>query len=116
MIFIIRTEAATPPPLEVKLVRQTPSLVPDSRGLRDFFCLGDPDAARATGWTVVAVHDGWYAGDGTDGMAIWGQGLFWEVRDTPFTIAQACGPEASPVNQDRDAETTVNVRQAIFRG
>ncbi len=115
MIFIIRTHAGRVPPLEIKLVRQTPAIVPDSAGQIDFFCLGNPQAAQAAGWTVHPVHDGWYAGDGTDGMAIWGQGLFWEVRDTPFTVTQACGPEAWPRKIETE-NADLNIRQAIFRG
>jgi hypothetical protein len=107
MIFIIRSEAGRVPPLDVKMVRQTPAIVPDSAGRVDFFCLGDPEAAKAAGWAVVAVHDGWYADDGAGGMAIWGQG---------FSVVQACGPEAWPAGLKPDADTEVNVRQAIFRG
>lgn len=116
MIFIIRAQSGGVPPLDIKMVRQTPAIVPDSAGRIDFFCLGDPEAAKAAGWPVVPVHDGWYADDATGGMAIWGQGLFWEVRDTPFTVRQACGPEAWPPNLQHDHDAVVNVRQAIFRG
>jgi hypothetical protein len=116
MIFIVRTDAGQVPPLDVKMVRQTPAIVPDNAGRADFFCLGDPDAAKAAGWSVVPVHDGWYADDATGGMAIWGQGMFWEVRGTPFTVQQACGPEAWPADVKHDGEGVVNVRQAIFRG
>lgn len=116
MIFIVRAESAQPPPLDIKMVRQTPPIVPDSAGRRDFFCLGDPEAAKAAGLPVAAVHDGWYADDGAGGMAIWGQGLFWEVRDTPFTVVEACGPEARPPGMRHDSGSEVNVRQAIFRG
>jgi hypothetical protein len=116
MIFIIRTEAGRVPPMDIKMVRLTPAIVPNSDGCVDFFCLGDPVAAQAAGWPVVLVHDGWYADDSTGGMAIWGQGLFWEVRDTPFTIKQACGPEASPSKLTRSHDMEVNVRQAVFRG
>jgi hypothetical protein len=111
MIFIIRTEAGKAPPLDIKLVRKTPATAQT-----DYFCLGDPDAAKAAGWQVVPVHDGWYADDHEGGMAIWGQGMFWEVRDTPFTVKQACGPEAWPPETTHDQEAAVNVRQAIFRG
>ncbi|HEY4172523.1 MAG TPA: hypothetical protein VGM42_05800 [Rhodopila sp.] len=116
MIFIIRTDAERTPKLDVKMVRRTPAIVPDSAGRVDFFCLGDPEAATAAGWPVVPVHDGWYADDSAGGMAIWGQGLFWEVRDTPFSVTQACGPEAWPAGSKPDADAEVNVRQAIFRG
>jgi hypothetical protein len=111
MIFIIRTEAGNSPPLEIKMVRQTPAT-----GQTDFFCLGDPASAKAAGWPVVPVHDGWYADDHKGGMAIWGQGMFWEVRDTPFTVKQACGPDAWPPEMTHDQDAAVNVRQAIFRG
>ena len=116
MIFIVRTVSAQPPPLDIKMVRQTPSIVPDSAEKADFFCLGDPEAAKTAGWSVTPVHDGWYADDGAGGMAIWGQGMFWEVRDTPFTVKQACGPEAWPPGIKHDKATEVNVRQVIFRG
>jgi len=116
MIFIVRTEGGQPASLDIKMVRQTPAIVGDSTGKTDYFCLGDPEVANAAGCTVVPVHDGWYADDATGGMAIWGQGMFWEVRDTPFTVKRACGPEAWPPNLRHDKDTEVNVRQAIFRG
>ncbi len=116
MIFIVRTDAGQTPPLNARMVRKTPAIVPDSAGKTDIFCLGDPEAAKAEGWPVVPVHDGWYADDSGGGMAIWGQGLFWEVRDTPFTVKQACGPEAWPADLRHDRDAVVNVRQAIFRG
>lgn len=116
MIFIVRIAVERVPPLNVKMVRQTPAIVPDGAGLVDFFCLGDPEAAKAAGWPIVPVHDGWYADDASGGMAIWGQGLFWELRSTPFTVVEACGPEAWPAEAKHDAGGEVNVRQAIFRG
>jgi hypothetical protein len=116
MIFIVRTESGKMPPLETKMVRKTPAIVPDSGGKTDYFCLGDPETAKAEGLPVAAVHDGWYADDSGGGMAIWGQGMFWEVRDTPFSVRQACGPEAWPVDLRHDRDALVNVRQAIFRG
>jgi hypothetical protein len=121
MIFIIRAEAGPIPlidlpPFDIKMVRQTPAIISDSAGRVDFFCLGDPDSARIAGLPVVPVHDGWYADDSGGGMAIWGQGTFWEVRDTPFTIKQACGPEAWPTDPNHDRDADVNVRQAIFQG
>lgn len=116
MMFIVRAMAGRMPPLHIKMTRNTPAIVPDSAGLTDFFCLGDADSARAAGWNVVALHDGWYAGDTGGGVAIWGQGQFWEVRDTPFSIKEACGPEAGSAEASGDRATTVNVRQAIFQG
>jgi hypothetical protein len=119
MIFIIRTTPGrvpnrdVNPNLDVKMTRRTPAIVADSAGQIDYFCHGVPK--DADGWSVLPVHDGWYADDHGGGMAIWGQGMFWEVRDTPFTVREACGPEAWP--QDRHVEDgDLNVRQAIFRG
>ncbi len=115
MIFIVRTSAAAPPPsFPVKMTRRTPDIVPDSAGKTDFFCLGDPDTA--TGLPVVRVHDGWYEDDTGGGMAIWGQGMFWEVRPTPLTVAEAAGPEAWPVRKDMSDAVPEDVRNAIFRG
>jgi hypothetical protein len=116
MMFIVRTLTGRVPTLDIKMQRRTPPTVPNSAGLTDFFCLGEPAAARSAGWSVLPVHDGWYADDQGGGVAIWGQGIFWEVRDTPFTIKQACGLEAWPASTTHDAEAVVNVRQTIFRG
>lgn len=100
----------------------TPAILPDSAGSIDFFCVGDPGAAAAAGWPVVDLHDGWYADDLGGGAAIWGHGKFWEVRDTPFHVTQACGAADAmallPGAEKRhdDAAASVNVRNAIFRG
>jgi hypothetical protein len=114
MIFIVRKGADAPPPFPVKMTRRTPSIVPGSAGKTDFFCLGDPEAAADL--PVVRVHDGWYADDTGGGMAIWGQGLFWEVRPTPLTVAEASGPEAWPKQTEATSDAEVNVRNTIFRG
>lgn len=116
MIFIVRGESGRVPPYDTKMVRRSPAILPGSPGQTDTFCLGDPKAAKSAGWPVVPVHDGWYADDSTGGMAIWGQGMFWEVRDTPFTVSQACGPEAGTAELQHDPDAVANVRQAIFRG
>jgi hypothetical protein len=110
MMFIVRSDGQ--PPLEVKATRRSPG----GGGGTDYFCLGDPAEAAAAGLPVVRLHDGWYADDTGGGVAIWGQGMFWEVRDTPFSVKQACGPEAWPATVEHDREAVVNVRQAIFRG
>jgi hypothetical protein len=119
MIFIVRAAAGDPPPpFPVKMTRRTPAIVPDSAGKTDFFCLGDPEAAVGLPeeGAVVRVHDGWYADDTGGGMAIWGQGMFWEVRPTPLTVAEAAGPEAWPTPGNASPDAEVNVRNAIFRG
>jgi hypothetical protein len=113
MMFIIRTggEQPTGTGFAIRLIRRTPALV--SGGTRDFFCDGDPDTAKAQHHKVVPVHDGWYADDTGGGVAVWGQGQFWEIRDTPFTVREtsADGPLHSSTTADGDV---VNVRQAIF--
>jgi hypothetical protein len=116
MIFIVRSVEAAAVPFPVKMLRRTPSIVPESAGKTDQFCLGDPSAAEAAGLPVVRVHDGWYADDSGGGMAIWGQGMFWEVRPTPLSVAEAAGPEAWPDEVKESADGIVNVRNTIFRG
>jgi hypothetical protein len=118
MIFVVRTGGARPdgPGIRIVLERRTPGIVPDSAGLTDLFCVGPeeaPDRLRAQGWNVVTLHDGWYQDDGAGGVAVWGQGLYWEVRDTPFTVREAVGPatETGPAGQDGE---TLDVRRGIF--
>ncbi|MFO1028720.1 MAG: hypothetical protein U1E70_26380 [Acetobacteraceae bacterium] len=112
MMFIIRAEGGRVPNLTVKLRRNTPPILPDSVGKIDYFCLGDPDAARAAGWTVVCLHDGWYADDTGGGVAIWGEGQFWEIRATPFRVIEAAAPaDLTPGVSDN---APVDVRKAVF--
>jgi hypothetical protein len=102
MMFIVRTDGKRPD-LSVKMTRRAP----DGSGKTDYFCVGDP-----AGLPVIAVHDGWYADDTGGGVAIFGQGKFWEVRDTPFSVVDAddgvAEKAAAPVAE------IVNVRGAIF--
>jgi len=118
MMFIIRSGGAPPEArnIEVKLRRDTPPQVPDAKGKTDFFCVGETEAMaalRASGSTIVELHDGYYEDGSGGGVGIWGQGRYWEIRDTPFTVREAVGPA-------RGAESTlpegehVNVRGAIF--
>jgi hypothetical protein len=123
-MFIVRTRGERPvePGIRIALVRRTPSIVPESEGRTDLFCVGDdeaPDRLRARGWTIVMLHDGWYQGDDEGGVAIWGQGAFWEVRDTPFTVREAAGPAAETADAadtaagGEDGER-LDVRRGIF--
>jgi hypothetical protein len=114
MMFIIRTAGARPerPGIAVKMTRRTPDLVRGGASTTDYFCAGDPGAARDQGLPVVPVHDGWYADDTGGGMAIFGQGQFWEVRDTPFTVKESDDGLADTA--PRPADGIVNVRGAIF--
>ena len=110
MMFIIRTTGETPSGVSIRQTRRTPALA--SGGTHDFFCDGDIEAARARALTVVPVHDGWYADDTGGGVAIWGQGQFWEIRDTPFIVRETSnGP---PIRATSAEGELLNVRQAIF--
>jgi hypothetical protein len=113
MMFIIRTDGEQPAEagFNIRLTRCTPALV--SGGTRDFFCDGDPDEAKAQHLNVVPVHDGWYADDTGGGVAIWGQGRFWEIRDTPFTVRETSADGSLQSSTAAEGDV-VNVRQAIF--
>ncbi|HUB11735.1 MAG TPA: hypothetical protein VMB34_07235 [Acetobacteraceae bacterium] len=110
-IFIVRNDGHVPEGLEVKLRRRTPAIVAEQTDRVDWFCLGDPVAARHAGHAVVTLHDGWYADDSGGGVAIYGP--YWEIRDTPFTVREVAPDPATP-QQRGDAAEIVNVRKAIF--
>lgn len=117
MMFIIRSAGEWPdrPDVAVKLSRETPATVPDAAGRTDFFCVGGAEAIaalREAGWTVVELRDGYYEDGAGGGVAIWGQGRYWEIRDTHFTVKEAVGP-AGPAPAAREGEH-VEVRRAIF--
>jgi hypothetical protein len=118
MMFIIRSGGEQPEAagIHIKLSRTTPPTVPDATGRTDFFCVGDAEAVaalRASGWTIVELHDGYYEDGLGGGVGIWGQGKYWEIRDTPFTIKEAVGPTAEAGTGTEEGEH-VNVRGAIF--
>lgn len=118
MMFIIRTAGEAPglPSLQIKLRRKTPEIVANATGKTDYFCVGeagDIAALRAEGWDVIELRDGWYADDAAGGIAIFGQGRYWEVRDTCFTVREAEGPAPSLDAGDQGGRD-VNVRGAIF--
>jgi hypothetical protein len=114
MMFIIRTTGEKPSGVGffIRLRRRTPAQV--SGGNVDFFCDGDPDAAKQHGLNVVSVHDGWYADDTGGGVAIWGQGRYWEIRDTPFMVRETSAEAARPTADPAASDEVVNVRRAIF--
>ena len=122
MMFIVRAQddaAARRPSdlgIRIALTRRTPSLVADSDdGLIDLFCIGDEAAAerlQAAGCTIILLRDGWYQDDAGGGVTIWGQGAYWEIRDTPFTIKEASGP-ALEADADASGEA-LDVRRGIF--
>ena len=118
MMFIVRGTGAQPdaPGVQVKLSRKTPPTVPDATGKTDFFCVGAVEAIavlREAGWTVIDLHDGYYEDGAGGGVGIWGQGKYWEIRDTPFTVTEAVGPAGQPGAGTAEGEQ-VNVRGAIF--
>jgi len=118
MMFIVRSTGAQPEPpgVQVKLSRKTPSNLPGAEGKTDFFCVGEVaamTALRAAGWIVVELHDGYYEDGLGGGVAIWGQGRYWEIRGDPFTIKEAVGPTAVAEAETAEGEQ-VNVRGAIF--
>ncbi len=118
MMFIVRSTGERPeaPNLQVKLSRSTPPTVPDAKGKTDFFCVGEAEAVaalRAAGWNVVDLHDGYYEDGLGGGVGIWGEGKYWEIRDTHFTVKEAVGPTAEAAAGAAEGEL-VNVRRAIF--
>jgi hypothetical protein len=118
MMFIVRSGGKRPDSggIHIKLSRTTPPNLPDAEGKTDFFCVGEAEAMAAlrdSGWTVVELHDGYYEDGLGGGVGIWGQGRYWEIRDTPFTIKEAVGPTAAAEPGAPDDEQ-VNVRGAIF--
>ena len=117
MMFIVRTSGELPAMTGVALKarRRTPETVANAAGHFDYFCVAE-EAAIATlhghGYEIVRLRDGWYADDSGGGIAIFGHGRFWEVRDTPFTVKEAAGP-AKTIPSPADTGQ-VNVRGAIF--
>jgi hypothetical protein len=121
MMFIVRAhgdwQACWPEDAGVRIgvVRRTPDLVAERPDQTDLFCIGEEAAAerlRDLGWTVVTLLDGWYADDSGGGVAIWGQGAFWEIRETPFSVKEAAGP-MGPATDCEHGEA-LDVRRGIF--
>jgi len=118
MMFIVRAVGRPPEAagIQVKLARAVPTIVADAAGRADFFCVGEPAAIaalRAAGATVVELHDGYYEDGCGGGVAIWGQGRYWEIRETPFIVTEAVGPREGSDAAPAEGEQ-VEVRRAIF--
>jgi hypothetical protein len=119
MMFLVRSAGAAPPAgaVAIKAVRNTPAIVPDGAGKTDYFCVGDAEAMAALrdqGCDVVELRDGWYADDQGGGVAIFGHGRYWEIRDTLFTIKERAPPEGAAADTATGEGDQVNVRGAIF--
>ena len=119
MMFIVRGGDSAPSlaSLQVKLARKTPEIVPNGAGKTDYFCVGEADAIaalREQGREVVEPRDGWYADDTGGGVAIFGHGKYWEIRETPFVVKEAVGPSAEAAQDKTAGGEMVNVRGAIF--
>jgi hypothetical protein len=118
MMFIVRSAGPRPETagIAVKLSRDTPPTVKNGAGKTDFFCVGE-EAAMATlrdpGWQMVELRDGYYEDGRGGGVAIWGQGRYWEIRSEPLTVVEAVGPAAKSESAPAEAEH-VEVRRAIF--
>jgi len=118
MIFIVRGRDAPPdlPGVAVKLARPTPARVPGLVGGIDHFCVAEAAAVaalRGAGWDVVALRDGYYEDASGGGVAVWGQGRYWEIRSDPFTVIEAAGPSGTSPAAAPQTEH-VEVRRAIF--
>ena len=120
MMFIVRTDGERPddPGVRIAAERATPALSSEAAGQIDLFIVGDDDAPerlRSQGWRVVLLHDGWYQddGEGNGGIAIWGQGAYWEVRDTPFSVREASGPAGDAAGSE-EAGDNADIRRGIF--
>ena len=90
MMFIVRGETALQLPADVvvELTRPTPDYVDAMPGSTDYFCNASAQDAthlEEDGATVIRLRDGWYEAGG-GGIAVWGGGRYWELRDTPFTV------------------------------
>ena len=118
MMFIVRSAGERPEMagIAVKLSRDTPPIVTEGAGKTDFFCVGEEAAIaalREAGWQVVELRDGYYEDGRGGGVAIWGQGKYWEIRADPFTVQEAVGPAAGSETARADSEH-VEIRRAIF--
>lgn len=116
MMFILRNDGRPPEiaGVAVKLSRATPQV--GTRSTTDFFCVGEAGAMaalREAGWSVVELHDGFYEDGHGGGVAIWGQGRYWEIREEPLAVREAVGSSAPAEAGVKEGEH-VEVRRAIF--
>ena len=82
----------------------------------DFFCVGEASGDRGAarrGWQVVELRDGYYEDGRGGGVAIWGQGKYWEIRADAVYGHGSVRPRPHARNGRATAEH-VEVRRAIF--
>jgi hypothetical protein len=119
MMFIVRGDGRPPeaPGVATKLSRLTPAIVRDSAGKTDFFCVGEAaaiGALREACHHVVELRDGYYEDGKGGGVAVWGQGRFWEIRSDPFTVTEAVCAAAENDAPAGGGSEHVEIRGAIF--
>ncbi len=119
MMFILRSADGAPMRhgLRIAVTRKTPDVVPDASGKIDYFCIGeavDMAALREVGCDIIELRDGWYADDSGGGVAIWGQGRYWEIRDAPLHVKEAGGFSRAPDTATAEGGEPIDVRNAIF--
>jgi hypothetical protein len=86
VIFAVRTRDVRDVNAGVRVVHTRTH--PTGEG-RDLFCVGPEELVqrlRDDGRPVVALHDGWYPDELGGGVAVWGNGRYWEVRSSPFDV------------------------------
>jgi hypothetical protein len=86
VIFVVRTRDFGAVRRDVRVVH-TRQLA--TREERELFCVGDDELVqhlREDGCALLALHDGWYPDEVDGGVAVWGNGRYWEVRSSPFEV------------------------------
>jgi hypothetical protein len=86
VIFVVRARDDTGVHGAVRVVhtRREPT-----REERELFCVGAEGLMQRLheeGYALVALHDGWYPDERGGGVAVWGNGRYWEVRSSPFDV------------------------------
>ena len=92
MISLIRLRPGQqlPPDIEVIATRVTPAYA-DPAGGTDHFVVHAAERLeflKASGLEFLPLGDGWYEVP-PGGVAVWGGGNYWELRDTVFTVARS---------------------------
>jgi hypothetical protein len=86
VIFVLRNHELTAADVDVRIVH---ARTHSTREQRDLFCVGSEELIerlRDAGCVIVALHDGWHPDENGGGVAVWGDGRYWEVRSSPFEV------------------------------